>query len=123
MSDDVLLSVTDLGVTIGRVQPLDGVALQVDRGQVLGVVGESGVGQVAHRAGGDGPAAADRRACQPRQHPLRRHRACTTLAEPAYRALRGKRMALITQNPMTSLDPLRTVGWHRSTRWGGCTTA
>jgi peptide/nickel transport system ATP-binding protein len=33
------------------------------------------------------------------------------LAEPAYRALRGGRIALITQNPMTSLDPLRTVGW------------
>ena len=32
------------------------------------------------------------------------------LPEAAYRALRGKRIALITQNPMTSLDPLVQVG-------------
>ena len=32
------------------------------------------------------------------------------LPEVEYRALRGRRMALITQNPMTSLDPMIRVG-------------
>jgi peptide/nickel transport system ATP-binding protein len=34
----------------------------------------------------------------------------TTLSEPKYRALRGKRIALISQNPMTSLDPIIRIG-------------
>jgi len=110
MSDDVLLSVTDLGVTIGRVQPLDGVALQVDRGQVLGVVGESGSGKslTALAVMGLLPLIGGRVS---RGSIRFDGTELTTLAEPAYRALRGGRLALITQNPMTSLDPLRTVGW------------
>ena len=32
------------------------------------------------------------------------------LAEPAYRRLRGGRVALVTQNPMTSLDPMVRIG-------------
>jgi peptide/nickel transport system ATP-binding protein len=34
----------------------------------------------------------------------------TTLPERAYRKLRGGRIGLITQNPMTSLDPLKKIG-------------
>lgn len=34
----------------------------------------------------------------------------TALAEPACRRLRGKRIVLISQNPMTSLDPIVRIG-------------
>ncbi len=93
MSDDVLLSVTDLGVTIGRVQPLDGVALQVDRGEVLGVVGESGSGKslTALAVMGLLPLIGGRVS---RGSIRFDGTELTTLAEPAYRALRGGRLAL-----------------------------
>jgi oligopeptide/dipeptide ABC transporter ATP-binding protein len=105
-----LLTVSDLRVSIGRLQPLDGITLQVDKGQILGLVGESGSGKSLTAlailgllpliggaiAGGsigfDGTE-------------------LVGLDEPAYRAMRGQRLALITQNPMTSLDPMRSVGW------------
>ncbi len=34
-----------------------------------------------------------------------------TLSEPAMRALRGNRMAMVFQEPMTALNPQKTVGW------------
>lgn len=104
-----LLSVRDLSVSIGRLAPLDRISFDLDKGEVLGVVGESGsgksltatsimgllpliggkvVGGSMHFDGTD----------------------LVTLNEAAYRRLRGKRIALISQNPMTSLDPIVRVG-------------
>jgi peptide/nickel transport system ATP-binding protein len=105
-----LLSVHDLDVAIGRLQPLDGVALELDRGQILGVVGESGSGKslTAMAIMGLLPligGGVTRGSIQFNGTEL------VGLAEPAYRALRGQKLALITQNPMTSLDPMRTVGF------------
>ena len=104
-----LLTVQDLGVSIGRLQPLDGISLQLDRGQILGVVGESGSGKslTAMAIMGLLPLIGGRI-----------HRGSISLdgtelvdlAEPAYRQLRGHKIALITQNPMTSLDPMCSVG-------------
>ncbi len=34
----------------------------------------------------------------------------TSMSENDYRKLRGGRIGLITQNPMTSLDPLKKIG-------------
>lgn len=104
-----LLNVQDLCVSMGRVQPLDRIAFELDAGQVLGVVGESGSGKSLTAMGIMGLL------------PLMGGRVSSGsirfggvelvgLREPAYRALRGQRMALITQNPMTSLDPMLKVG-------------
>jgi oligopeptide/dipeptide ABC transporter ATP-binding protein len=103
------LSVSNLSVAIGSVKPLDGVSLSVDKGQILGVVGESGSGKsltamaimgLLPLIGGRVSAGSITLAGQE----------LVGLNESAYRANRGKRMALITQNPMTSLDPLLRVG-------------
>ncbi len=103
------LSVRDVSVTIGRVQPLDGISLSVDKGQILGVVGESGSGKslTAMAIMGllpliGGKVSAGSITLDGTE--------LVGLAEASYRALRGRRMALITQNPMTSLDPLLRVG-------------
>ncbi len=90
------------------------------RAKILGVVGESGSGKVADRALGHGPAAADRR---PRRRVARSvfdGRDLTGLPERELRRLRGRRIALITQNPMTSLDPVDPGRRTRSTRCRGC---
>ena len=104
-----LLSVQDLSVAIGRVQPLDRICLEVNKGEILGVVGESGSGKSLTALGIMGLL------------PLMGGRVCggsirfgstelVGLQESAYRRLRGQRLALITQNPMTSLDPMIKVG-------------
>jgi oligopeptide/dipeptide ABC transporter ATP-binding protein len=104
-----MLSVRDLGVAFGSVQPLSGVSFSVSQGETLGIVGESGSGKsltamsvmgllsliggritggVIEFEGED----------------------VTNLPERAYRKLRGGKIGLITQNPMTSLDPLQKIG-------------
>jgi len=104
-----LLTVTGLGVSIGKVSPLDGVSFAANKGEILGLVGESGSGKsltalavmgLLGRIGGRVTSGAI----------LFDGQELTTLAEPAYRRLRGKRIALISQNPMTSLDPIVRIG-------------
>lgn len=104
-----LLSVRDLCVTIGRVQPLDRISLALDKGQILGVVGESGSGKslTAMAIMGLLPLMGGRVSNGSIQFGGTE---LVGLNESAYRALRGQRLALITQNPMTSLDPMLKVG-------------
>ncbi|QEX18765.1 peptide ABC transporter ATP-binding protein [Hypericibacter terrae] len=105
----MLLSVERLSVSIGPARPLDDVGFALAPGEILGIVGESGAGKsltamavmgllplIGGRIDGgavwfDGVDLA-------------------RLPEEDYRRLRGRRMALIMQNPMTSLDPITRVG-------------
>jgi peptide/nickel transport system ATP-binding protein len=104
----MLLQVQDLRVSIGSVTPLDGVSFALDRGQIHGLVGESGSGKsltamaimgllplIGGRITG-GNLSFD-------GHSLQR-------PEAELRKLRGRRIAFITQNPMTALDPVRHIG-------------
>ncbi|NIA72251.1 ABC transporter ATP-binding protein [Pelagibius litoralis] len=104
-----LLSVQDISVTIGKLDLLDGVAFDIDSGEILGLVGESGSGKsltamcvmgLLPRIGGtitEGSIVFD-------------GREMIGLPEAELRRLRGKRIALISQNPMTSLDPIIRIG-------------
>jgi peptide/nickel transport system ATP-binding protein len=105
-----LLRVHNLGVSIGGLPALDGVTLELERGQILGVVGESGSGKslTAMAIMGLLPLLGGRISAGSIRFDGTE---LVGLAEPAYQALRGHRIALITQNPMTSLDPLRSVGF------------
>ena len=103
------LSLRGVSVTIGRVQPLHGISLSVDKGQILGVVGESGSGKslTAMAIMGLLPLIGGRVSAGSIQL---QGSELVGMPEASYRSLRGRRMALITQNPMTSLDPLLRVG-------------
>ena len=104
-----MLAVQDLGVSIGAIAPLCGVSFELDKGKIIGIVGESGSGKsltamavmgLLALIGGritEGAATFD-------------GIDLTGLTEDQYRKLRGGRIGLITQNPMTSLDPLRKIG-------------
>jgi peptide/nickel transport system ATP-binding protein len=104
-----LLSVSDLKVTLGNVVPLDGISFEVDRGEIVGVVGESGSGKslTAMSVMGLLPLIGGKVASGSIRFDTTE---LVGLAEPQYRALRGRRMALISQNPMTSLDPIIRIG-------------
>jgi len=108
-----LLEIRDLHVSFetrdGTVQAVDGVSLAVDRGRTLGVVGESGSGKSVTALTVMG---------------LTRLPNATISGEVLFdgvdllglpaddlRRVRGKRVAMIFQDPLSSLHPLYTIGW------------
>lgn len=107
-----LLEVRDLRVRFatehGPVQAVDGVSFDLEEGQTLGLVGESGSGKsvtsLALLGLLPGSAAVEARTLRYGSHAL------LDLDAAAYRRLRGNEIAMIFQDPMTSLNPLMTVG-------------
>ena len=108
-----LLEIRDLHVSFetrdGIVHAVDGVSLAVDRGRTLGVVGESGSGKSVTaltvmgltrlpNATISGEVLLD---------------GVDLLAMPTdeLRRVRGKRVAMIFQDPLSSLHPLYKIGW------------
>lgn len=104
-----LLTLSDMGVEIGRTRLLDGVSLTLDRGEILGLVGESGSGKslTALAITGLLPLIGGRISAGS----LRFDGAeLTTLPEAERRRLRGKRIGFVMQNPMTALDGVQRIG-------------
>lgn len=104
-----MLEVKDLAVAFGSIAPLSGVNFSLAKGETLGIVGESGSGKSLTAMSimgllpmSDGRVTAGSIMFDGQE--------LTTLTEPAYCKLRGGRIGLITQNPMTSLDPLKKIG-------------
>jgi len=93
----------------GTTRAVDGVSFTVGQGETLGIVGESGCGKsvtalsimrllppgLAREMGG-------RVRCEGRD--------LLALSEPEMRRIRGNRIAMVFQEPMTSLNPVLTVG-------------
>ncbi len=103
-----LLKVENLRVRIGEVVPVDGISFSIDAGETFVLLGESGSGKSmtalalmrllpegGHVAGGEVSFAGN---------------ALSSLPESQMRALRGRGMAMIFQEPQTSLNPVMTIG-------------
>ncbi len=107
-----LLSVRNLRIEFphrrGTLVAIDGVSFDVARGEVLGVVGESGAGKSLTGAAIIGLLEPPGRiaAGQVLLHGEPIH----TLPPEKMRRIRGRRIAMIFQDPLTSLNPLFTVG-------------
>ena len=109
-----LLDVRDLRVSFptsggGRVHPVDGVSFTLERGRTLALVGESGCGKsltslallrLVPPPGRIDPGSAVRFG----------ETDLLALEGEALRRVRGRRIAMIFQDPMTSLNPVFTVG-------------
>ncbi len=106
------LEVRDLSIVFdtrrGSVRAIDGISFQMQRGEVLGIVGESGAGKSLTGNALIGLLQAPGRISAGSIHldGLR----IDNLEREAQRRLRGKRIGAIFQDPLTSLDPLMTVG-------------
>src|SRR4029077_17253308 len=93
----------------GVVKAVDGVSLALDRGETLGVVGESGCGKSV-------TALSIMRLVPPASGRIVAgsirfdDKELLTLEPAAMRAIRGNRISMIFQEPMTSLNPVMTVG-------------
>jgi oligopeptide/dipeptide ABC transporter ATP-binding protein len=107
-----VLEIEDLVVEVpgsdGPLRAVDGVSLSTDRGEVLGLVGESGSGKSLTMLAAIGllPAGARIASGQVRLD----GRPLIGLTEPELRPLRGRTAAMIFQDPMSALNPLRAVG-------------
>jgi len=104
-----LLELSEVSVSIGRAALLDGISLTVERGQIVGLVGESGSGKslTAMAAMGLLPLIGGRVTGGSVQFDGQDMGAMT---EGQRRALRGRRIGFVTQNPMTALDPVQRIG-------------
>ncbi len=93
----------------GVVRAVDGVSLSLDRGETLGVVGESGCGKsvTALSVMRLVPPATGRIVAGSIRFDGME---LLTLDPAAMRAIRGNRIGMIFQEPMTSLNPVMTVG-------------
>jgi peptide/nickel transport system ATP-binding protein/oligopeptide transport system ATP-binding protein len=110
---DALLKIKDLKTYFytyeGIVQAVNGVNLEVKKGQTLGIVGESGCGKSVTalsimRLIPDPPGKIVEGQILFEGIDL------TKLSEKEMRSVRGKKISMIFQEPMTSLDPMFTIG-------------
>ena len=102
------LTIEHLKVAIGDAHVLRGVSLQVQPGEVRGLVGESGAGKsmLGRAVLGLLPA----NATVTSGHIAFEGRDLLNMREAERRSLLGRRIALIPQDPMTSLNPVKRVG-------------
>jgi oligopeptide/dipeptide ABC transporter ATP-binding protein len=106
MTTDTVLDVRDLRVAFGAVEPVRGVSFELRRGERLGLVGESGSGKsltalaimrLARRA-------------TLRGEVLLEGRDLLRLKPREMEKVRGGRVAMVYQDPMSALNPVYTVG-------------
>ena len=110
--NDVLLTVDDLEVqyTAGGeiIKAVNGVSFQVKRGQTFGLVGETGAGKTTIaksilRILPDPPAKIIGGRVKLEDKDL------MTISEKEMRSIRGEKIAMIFQDPMTALNPVFPV--------------
>jgi microcin C transport system ATP-binding protein len=112
MNNDNLIEIRDLAVEFvageGCQRVIEGISFDIRRGETLALVGESGSGKsvTAHSI------------LRLLPYPLARHPSGTiryagedllTLSEKKLRGIRGNKIAMIFQEPMTSLNPLQSI--------------
>jgi peptide/nickel transport system ATP-binding protein len=109
MSDPALLDVAGLRVRFGGgTEAVRGVSLRIARGETHCVVGESGCGKSVSALAIMGLLA--RGATRTAEHMRFDGQDMLGLSQSGLQSLRGARMAMIFQEPMTSLNPAYTVG-------------
>ncbi len=108
-----LLAVENLATSFrtsgGEVRAVDGVSIAVERGRTLGIVGESGCGKsvlslsIMRLLAWPGRIVGGR--------VLLEGRDLAPLSSREMRAVRGREIAMIFQEPMTSLNPVHSLGF------------
>ncbi|MDP1525112.1 MAG: ABC transporter ATP-binding protein [Rhodocyclaceae bacterium] len=103
-----LLSVRDLSVSIGTLCPVDGVSFEIERGETLALLGESGCGKSMTALALMRLLPPGGSIVQGAIHFADEDLCCLTEAQ--MRHVRGGKLGMIFQEPATSLNPVMTVG-------------
>jgi oligopeptide/dipeptide ABC transporter ATP-binding protein len=108
-----LLEVTDLRTSFstedGTVRAVDGVSFRLEPGRVLGIVGESGSGKSVTCLSMLG--LTPKRRTTVTGSAVFKGRDLLAMGDRELRGIRGAEIAMIFQDPMTSLNPVRTIGF------------
>jgi peptide/nickel transport system ATP-binding protein len=109
---DVLLSVEDLQTTFYTdkevIRAVDGVSFDIERGETVGIVGESGSGKSVTARSIMGLIESSGRIDSGRID--FKGQDLTEFSDKEYRSVRGGEIAMIFQDPLTSLNPVYSVG-------------
>jgi oligopeptide/dipeptide ABC transporter ATP-binding protein len=109
---EALLSVEDLRVYFrtrrGTVHAVNGISFDIAAGETLGIVGESGCGKSVTSLAILGILARNGRVASGRA--LFGGRDLLRMSDRELRRVRGREIAMIFQDPMTSLNPVLTIG-------------
>lgn len=102
-----LLRIENLGLSIAGIPVLDALDLSIEKGEILGLIGESGSGKslTALSVMGLLPPGASRTG-----KIVLDGMELTAMDERAMCAVRGREIGMIFQEPMTALNPLHTIG-------------
>jgi peptide/nickel transport system ATP-binding protein len=114
-ADDILLSVQDLRVSFRLdkqtvVEALKGVSFDIPRNSTVALVGESGSGKSVSSLAILGLLPKENAIVDPASHILYEGRDLLRMPQAELRRLRGRDFAMIFQEPMSSLNPVFTVG-------------
>jgi len=114
---ETILEVDNLKISfktqLGRITPLDGVSFSLSKGETLGIVGESGCGKtitafsIMRLLPKNAFLGEDARIAF-------RGKDILSLGKEELQKIRGKSISMVFQEPMTSLNPLYTIGWQIS---------
>jgi len=117
----------ELPTPAGWVRPVNDVSLRIEAGESLGLVGESGSGKTmlalalmgllpaGARVGGEGWLKAGQEIKEVKEQGVRESgvgagKNLVTLNERQWRTVRGGEIAMVFQEPMTSLNPVMRIG-------------
>ena len=108
MNNEVILSVKDLRISFraygGKVQAVRGISFDLHRGETLAIVGESGSGKSVSIKAIMGILANN--AIIEEGEILYNGKDLTKVKEDDFHEIRGKRIGLIFQDPLSALNPI-----------------
>ncbi|MDR1650921.1 MAG: ABC transporter ATP-binding protein [Synergistaceae bacterium] len=112
MAKERLLEIRNLRTSffthVGEVKAVDDVSIYIDRGETLGIVGESGSGKSVAMLSTMGLLSENGRVVS--GEILFSGRNLAQLGEREMESVRGSEIGMIFQDPMTSLNPVFTIG-------------
>ena len=109
MEEKPILKVENLSISFGENEVIHNISYQLNKNQILGIVGESGSGKSVSSLTilGSLPKNISKITSG---HIIYENKDLTTLSAKAFQNIRGNKIAMIFQEPMSSLNPSMTCG-------------